>query len=143
MGEVRLTNAGLSYAEGLTAEGRPYEIVVDAYGGTSTPSSSRRRISATWPTTSRRTGGRRRRLRAALNAKYEFASRSTLKRALSHIQWTEVPTVAGAYARNAVFYGKRPSTVRPAALAPPGARMAQRFCLRAKGQPEGRRRVRA
>ncbi|TDH34999.1 4-hydroxyproline epimerase [Pseudohoeflea suaedae] len=47
-------------------------------------------------------------LRAALNEKYEFVhpEKSDI-RGLSHILWTGVPTVEGATARNAVFYGDK------------------------------------
>lgn len=47
-------------------------------------------------------------LRAALNAKYEFVHPEHPEiRGLSHILWTGQPTQPGATARNAVFYGAK------------------------------------
>ncbi|WP_062209953.1 4-hydroxyproline epimerase [Aureimonas sp. AU12] len=47
-------------------------------------------------------------LRAALNARYEFVHPEKPEiRGLSHILWTGAPTVEGAHARNAVFYGDK------------------------------------
>ncbi|WP_185983428.1 4-hydroxyproline epimerase [Aureimonas mangrovi] len=47
-------------------------------------------------------------LREALNEKYEFVHPEKPEIAgLSHILWTGAPTVAGASARNAVFYGQK------------------------------------
>ena len=47
-------------------------------------------------------------LRTALNAKYTFTHpENPAINGLSHIMWTGAPTVAGATARNAVFYGAK------------------------------------
>ena len=47
-------------------------------------------------------------LRAALNAKYDFVHpENPAINGLSHILWTGVPTQEGATARNAVFYGEK------------------------------------
>jgi 4-hydroxyproline epimerase len=47
-------------------------------------------------------------LRAALNAAYEFVHPEKPEiQGLSHILWTGAPTVEGATARNAVFYGDK------------------------------------
>ncbi|MCQ8783390.1 4-hydroxyproline epimerase [Mangrovibrevibacter kandeliae] len=47
-------------------------------------------------------------LRTALNQRYEFIHPEKPEiRGLSHILWTGAPTVAGAHARNAVFYGDK------------------------------------
>lgn len=47
-------------------------------------------------------------LRAALNAKYEFVHpENEAIRGLSHILWTGKPTKPDAHARNAVFYGDK------------------------------------
>ncbi|GGD98467.1 putative 4-hydroxyproline 2-epimerase [Aureimonas endophytica] len=47
-------------------------------------------------------------LRTALNQRYEFVHPEKPEiRGLSHILWTGAPTVAGAHARNAVFYGDK------------------------------------
>ncbi|MDX5595375.1 4-hydroxyproline epimerase [Pseudovibrio sp. SPO723] len=48
------------------------------------------------------------RLRAALNEAYEMVHPEDPRiSGISHVQWTGVPTVEGASARNAVFYGHR------------------------------------
>lgn len=98
----------------------------------STPSSSRRRISATWPTTPRASLiGWSPKLRAALNAKYEFVHpEHPAINGLSHVQWTGVATVPGAHARNAVFYGDKAIDRSPCGTGT-SARMAQ---LAAKGK---------
>ena len=47
-------------------------------------------------------------LRRALNERYEFAHPEKAEiKGLSHILWTGRPTVNGAHARNAVFYGDK------------------------------------
>ena len=47
-------------------------------------------------------------LRAALNARYSFVHPEKPEiSGLSHILWTGAPTVEGAHARNAVFYGDK------------------------------------
>ena len=79
-------------------------------------------------------------LRAALNAKYEFVHPEHPEiRGLSHIQWTGKPTKPEAHARNAVFYGDKAIDRSPCGTGT-SARMAQ---LAAKGKLEGRRRLRA
>ena len=70
-------------------------------------------------------------LRAALNAKYEFIHpEHPAINGLSHILWTGVPTVEGAHARNAVFYGDKAIDRSPCGTGT-SARMAQ---LAAKGK---------
>ena len=70
-------------------------------------------------------------LRQALNAKYEFVHpEHPAIRGLSHILWTGRPTVAGAHARNAVFYGDKAIDRSPCGTGT-SARMAQ---LAAKGR---------
>ena len=65
------------------------------------------------------------RLRAALNAKYDFVHpEHPAIHGLSHILWTGVPTVAGADARNAVFYGDKAIDRSPCGTGT-SARMAQ------------------
>ena len=135
MEEVRLTNVpGFLYAEGLTAEVDGLgEIVVDvAYGGNFyaivDPQKNFRDIAdhaagdlVAWSP----------RLRAALNAKYDFTHPEHPEiRGLSHILWTGAPTVAGAHARNAVFYGEKAIDRSPCGTGT-SARMAQ---LAARGR---------
>jgi 4-hydroxyproline epimerase len=71
------------------------------------------------------------RLRAALNAKYEFVhpEHPTI-RGLSHILWTGTPRDPKAHARNAVFYGDKAIDRSPCGTGT-SARMAQ---LAAKGK---------
>jgi 4-hydroxyproline epimerase len=70
-------------------------------------------------------------LRAALNAKYDFVHpEHPAINGLSHIQWTGQPTVPGAHARNAVFYGDKAIDRSPCGTGT-SARMAQ---LAAKGK---------
>lgn len=70
-------------------------------------------------------------LRAALNAKYDFVHPEHPEiRGLSHIQWTGAPTVPGAHARNAVFYGDKAIDRSPCGTGT-SARMAQ---LAARGR---------
>ncbi|NDW47857.1 4-hydroxyproline epimerase [Ruegeria sp. PrR005] len=65
------------------------------------------------------------RLRAALNAKYEFIHPEKPEiRGLSHILWTGQPTQPGADARNAVFYGEKAIDRSPCGTGT-SARMAQ------------------
>ncbi|SDE50201.1 4-hydroxyproline epimerase [Paracoccus isoporae] len=133
--EVRLTNVpGFLHAEGLTAEVEGLgEIVVDvAYGGNfyaivepqarfrDMADHSAAELIAWSP-----------RLRAALNAKYDFTHPEHFAiNGLSHILWTGQPTVAGAHARNAVFYGDKAIDRSPCGTGT-SARMAQ---LAAKGK---------
>ena len=70
-------------------------------------------------------------LRAALNAKYEFTHPEHPEiRGLSHILWTGAPTQPAAHARNAVFYGEKAIDRSPCGTGT-SARMAQ---LAAKGR---------
>lgn len=65
------------------------------------------------------------RLRAALNAKYQFIHPEKPEiRGLSHVQWTGQPTQPGADARNAVFYGDKAIDRSPCGTGT-SARMAQ------------------
>ena len=110
--EVRLTNVpSFLYAEGLTAEVEGLgEIVVDvAYGGNFYAIVEPQK---NFHDMADHTAGQlvewSRALRKALNEKYEFQHPEHEQiRGLSHIQWTGAPTVAGAHARNAVFYGEK------------------------------------
>ena len=133
--EVRLTNVpSFLYAEGLTAEVEGLgEIVVDvAYGGNfyaivetqprfrDLADHSAGELIAWSP-----------RLRAALNAKYDFVHPTEPAiRGLSHIQWTGAPRKAEAHGRNAVFYGDKAIDRSPCGTGT-SARMAQ---LAAKGR---------
>jgi 4-hydroxyproline epimerase len=127
--EVRLTNVpGYLHAEGLTVEVEGLgEIVVDvAYGGNFYaivgPQRNFRDIAdhsagdlVAWSP----------RLRAALNARYSFVHPLHPEIAgLSHILWTGQPTVKGAHARNAVFYGEKAIDRSPCGTGT-SARMAQ------------------
>jgi 4-hydroxyproline epimerase len=133
--EVKLTNVpGFLYAEGLTAEVEGLgEMVVDvAYGGNFyaivEPQKAFRDMAdhsagelMTWSP----------KLRAALNAKYDFVHPEHPEiKGLSHILWTGKPTVPGAHARNAVFYGAKAIDRSPCGTGT-SARMAQLF---AKGR---------
>ncbi|WP_374375943.1 4-hydroxyproline epimerase [Tabrizicola sp.] len=133
--EVRLTNVpGFLYAEGLTAEVEGLgEVVVDvAYGGNFyaivEPQTCFRDMAdhtagelVSWSP----------KLRAALNAKYEFVHpEHPAIRGLGHILWTGKPTVPEAHARNAVFYGEKAIDRSPCGTGT-SARMAQ---LAAKGK---------
>jgi len=131
--EVRLTNVpSYLHATGLTAhvEGLG-EVVVDvAYGGNFyaivEPQKVFRDIA---DHTAGELIGWSPRLRAALNAKYDFTHPLHPEiRGLSHILWTGKPS-AGAHARNAVFYGDKAIDRSPCGTGT-SARMAQ---LAAKG----------
>ncbi|MDF2599695.1 MAG: 4-hydroxyproline epimerase [Methylobacterium brachiatum] len=133
--EVRLRNVpAFLHAEGLTAQVEGFgEIVVDvAYGGNFyaivEPQKNFRDIAdhsagaliALSP-----------RLRAALNAQYEFVHPEHPEiRGLSHILWTGAPRHPEAQARNAVFYGDKAIDRSPCGTGT-SARMAQ---LVAKGR---------
>ena len=127
--EVRLTNvASYLHGEGLTAEVEGLgEIVVDvAYGGNFYAIVGPQR---NFRDMADHTAGQlihwSRALRRALNAKYEFVHPEKPEiRGLSHIQWTGAPTVAGAHARNAVFYGDKAIDRSPCGTGT-SARMAQ------------------
>ncbi|HYI84270.1 MAG TPA: proline racemase family protein, partial [Acetobacteraceae bacterium] len=133
--EVRLTNVpGFLYAEGLTAEVEGLgEIAVDvAYGGNFyaivEPQKNFRDMA---DHIAGELIGWSPKLRAALNAKYEFVHPEHPEiQGLSHIQWTGKPTQAGAHARNAVFYGDKAIDRSPCGTGT-SARMAQ---LAAKGK---------
>lgn len=133
--EVRLTNVpGFLYAEGLTAEVEGLgEVVVDvAYGGNFyaivEPQKAFRDMA---DHTAGELVGWSPKLRTALNAKYEFVHpEHPAIRGLSHILWTGKPTVPGAHARNAVFYGEKAIDRSPCGTGT-SARMAQ---LAAKGK---------
>lgn len=133
--EVRLTNVpGFLYAEGLTAEVEGFgEIAVDvAYGGNFyaivEPQAKFRDMA---DFSAGELIGLSPKLRAALNAKYDFTHPEHPEiRGLSHILWTGVPTVPGAHARNAVFYGDKAIDRSPCGTGT-SARMAQ---LAAKGR---------
>lgn len=133
--EVRLTNVpAFLYAEGLTAQVEGLgEIVCDvAYGGNFYAIVEPQR---TFRDLADHTAGEligwSARLRAALNAKYDFVHPEHPAIAgLSHILWTGQPTVAGAHARNAVFYGDKAIDRSPCGTGT-SARMAQ---LAARGR---------
>jgi 4-hydroxyproline epimerase len=133
--EVRLTNVpGFLYAEGLTAEVEGLgEVVVDvAYGGNFyaivEPQQAFRDMA---DHTAGELVGWSPKLRAALNAKYDFVHpEHPAISGLSHILWTGKPTVPGAHARNAVFYGEKAIDRSPCGTGT-SARMAQ---LAAKGK---------
>ncbi|KPH75480.1 4-hydroxyproline epimerase [Bosea vaviloviae] len=109
---VRITNiASYLHATGLTAEiGELGEITVDvAYGGNFyaivDPQQNFSDIADIQPSDIQRWSPR---LRAALNAKYEFIHpENPAINGLSHILWTGAPTRPEAHARNAVFYGDK------------------------------------
>jgi 4-hydroxyproline epimerase len=133
--EVRLTNvASFLFAEGLTAEVEGLgEVVVDvAYGGNFYAIVEPQTCFADMAD---HTAGQlidwARKLRAALNAKYEFVHPEHPQiNGLSHVMWTGKPTVAGAHARNAVFYGDKAIDRSPCGTGT-SARMAQ---LAARGK---------
>lgn len=133
--EVRITNVpSFLYAEGLTVECPQLgEITVDvAYGGNFyaivEPQAKYRDMAdysagdfIAWSPV----------VRQRLNEKYSFVhpENSEINR-LSHMLWTGKPTVAGADARNAVFYGDKAIDRSPCGTGT-SARMAQ---LHAKGK---------
>ncbi len=128
--EVRLTNVpGFLHSEGLTAyvEGLG-EVVVDvAYGGNFyaivEPQANFQDIA---DFTASQLVGLSPKLRAALNAKYEFIHpEHPAINGLSHILWTGAPRAPGAHARNAVFYGDKAIDRSPCGTGT-SARMAQR-----------------
>jgi 4-hydroxyproline epimerase len=133
--EVRLTNVpSFLHAEGLTAtvEGLG-EVVVDvAYGGNFyaivEPQKAFRDMA---DFTATDLVGLSPRLRRALNEKHDFTHPADNRiNGLSHILWTGAPTVPGAHARNAVFYGDKAIDRSPCGTGT-SARMAQ---LHAKGR---------
>ncbi len=110
--EVRLTNVpAFLHSEGLTAEVEGLgEITVDvAYGGNFyaivEPQPNFRDMA---DFSAGELVGWSPKLRAALNAKYEFVHpENPAIRGLSHILWTGAPKHPEATARNAVFYGEK------------------------------------
>jgi 4-hydroxyproline epimerase len=133
--EVRLTNVpSFLYAEGLSADVPGLgEIVVDvAYGGNFYAIvEPQRNFRDMADFSAGELIGHSPRLRAALNAKYEFMHpEHPAINGLSHILWTGQPTVPGAHARNAVFYGDKAIDRSPCGTGT-SARMAQ---LVAKGK---------
>jgi len=127
--EVRLTNVpAFLHSEGLTAEVEGLgEIAVDvAYGGNFyaivEPQANFRDMA---DFTAGELVGFSPKLRAALNAKYEFVHpENPAIRGLSHILWTGAPKHAEATARNAVFYGEKAIDRSPCGTGT-SARMAQ------------------
>jgi len=133
--EVRLTNVpGFLYAEGLTAEVPGLgEIVVDvAYGGNFYAIvEPQQNFGDMADFTAGELIGYSPKLRAALNAKYDFVHPEKDQiRGLSHILWTGAPRHPEADARNAVFYGDKAIDRSPCGTGT-SARMAQ---LAAKGR---------
>ncbi|WP_300519863.1 4-hydroxyproline epimerase [Aliiroseovarius sp.] len=127
--EVRLTNVpSFLYASGLTAEVDGLgEVTVDvAYGGNFYaivgPQDAFRDMA---DHTSTELVAWSPRLRAALNAEYDFIHPEKPEIAgLSHILWTGAPTRPGVTARNAVFYGDKAIDRSPCGTGT-SARMAQ------------------
>ncbi|WP_281968446.1 4-hydroxyproline epimerase [Roseovarius nanhaiticus] len=133
--EVRLTNVpGFLHSEGLTAEIEGLgEVVVDvAYGGNFYAIvEPQKNFADIADFTASQLIGLSPKLRAALNAKYEFIHpEHPAINGLSHILWTGAPRAEGAHARNAVFYGDKAIDRSPCGTGT-SARMAQRV---AKGQ---------
>jgi 4-hydroxyproline epimerase len=133
--EVRLTNVpGFLHSEGLTAQVEGLgEVVVDvAYGGNFyaivEPQKAFRDMA---DFTAGELIGWSPKLRAALNAKYEFTHPlHPAINGLSHILWTGAARHPEAHARNAVFYGDKAIDRSPCGTGT-SARMAQ---LAAKGR---------
>ncbi|HBB85939.1 MAG TPA: hydroxyproline-2-epimerase, partial [Sulfitobacter sp.] len=135
--EVRLTNVpAFLHSEGLTAEVEGLgEVVVDvAYGGNFyaivEPQKNFRDMA---DFSVSELVGLSPKLRAALNAKYEFIHpEHPAIKGLSHILWTGAAQAPEAHARNAVFYGDKAIDRSPCGTGT-SARMAQ---LAAKGKLE-------
>ncbi len=133
--EVRLTNVpSFLHAEGLTAEVDGLgEIAVDvAYGGNFYAIvEPQRNFRDMADFSAGELIGFSPKLRAALNAKYDFVHpEQAAINGLSHILWTGKPVNAAAHARNAVFYGDKAIDRSPCGTGT-SARMAQ---LAAKGK---------
>lgn len=127
--EVRLTNVpAFLYAEGLTAEIDTLgEVTVDvSYGGNFYAIvEPQARFNDMAEYTAGELIEMSRALRRALNEKYEFVHPEKPEiNGLSHIMWTGKPTVEGATARNAVFYGDKAIDRSPCGTGT-SARMAQ------------------
>ena len=128
--EVRLTNVpGFLHSEGLTVDIQELgEIVVDvAYGGNFyaivEPQKNFRDIA---DFSVSQLVGLSPKLRAALNAQYEFIHpEQPAINGLSHILWTGAAINPAAHARNAVFYGDKAIDRSPCGTGT-SARMAQR-----------------
>ncbi|MFX0540847.1 4-hydroxyproline epimerase [Roseovarius sp. S4756] len=128
--EVCLTNVpGFLHSEGLTAEVEGLgEVVVDvAYGGNFYAIvEPQKNFADIADFTASQLIGLSPKLRAALNAKYEFIHpEHPAINGLSHILWTGAPRHAEAHARNAVFYGDKAIDRSPCGTGT-SARMAQR-----------------
>ncbi|ATG46164.1 hydroxyproline-2-epimerase [Celeribacter ethanolicus] len=127
--EVRLTNVpAFLYAEGLIAEIDALgEVTVDvSYGGNFYAIVEPQ---ACFNDMADFTAGEliemSRALRRALNEKYDFVHPEKPEiNGLSHIMWTGKPTIEGATARNAVFYGDKAIDRSPCGTGT-SARMAQ------------------
>lgn len=133
--EVRLTNvASFLLAEGYSAQVEGLgEIVVDiAYGGNFYAIvEPQKNFTDMGDYTASELITFSQKLRKALNEKYKFIHPDhPMINGLRHIQWTGRPTVAGAHARNAVFYGEKAIDRSPCGTGT-SARMAQ---LAAKGK---------
>lgn len=133
--EVRLTNVpSFLYATGWSAEVEGLgEVTVDvAYGGNFYAIVEPQACFTDMGNhTAAELIGWSQKLRAALNAKYSFVHpEHPAINGLSHVMWTGKPTVAGAHARNAVFYGDKAIDRSPCGTGT-SARMAQ---LAAKGK---------
>jgi 4-hydroxyproline epimerase len=128
--EVRLTNVpSFLHSEGLTVEIQDLgEVVVDvAYGGNFyaivEPQTNFRDMA---DFSAAQLVGLSPKLRAALNAKYDFVHPDhPAISGLSHILWTGAPLHPEAHARNAVFYGDKAIDRSPCGTGT-SARMAQR-----------------
>ncbi len=126
---VRLTNvASFLHSSELTAEVEGLgEIVADvAYGGNFyaiiDPQKNFAGLDHVNPSDILRWSPK---VRAAFRKKYEFIHpENPAINGLSHVQWTGAPTVAGATARNAVFYGDKAIDRSPCGTGT-SARMAQ------------------
>jgi 4-hydroxyproline epimerase len=126
---VRLTNvASFLHSSELTAEVEGLgEIVADvAYGGNFyaiiDPQKNFAGLEHVNPSDILRWSPK---VRAAFRKKYEFVHpENPAINGLSHVQWTGAPTVAGATARNAVFYGDKAIDRSPCGTGT-SARMAQ------------------
>ena len=129
--KVRLTNVpSYLHATGLTAEVEGLgEVTVDvAYGGNFYAIVEPQAVFADMADfTAGELIGFSPKLRAALNAKYQFVhpEKPDIK-GLSHIQWTGKPTQPEAHARNAVFYGDKAIDRSPCGTGT-SARMAHLF----------------
>ncbi len=127
--EVRLTNVpGFLHSEGLTVEiAELGEVIVDvAYGGNFyaivEPQKTYRDMA---DFNAAQLVDLSPKLRAALNAKYEFIHPEHPSiNGLSHILWTGAPRHPEAHARNAVFYGDKAIDRSPCGTGT-SARMAQ------------------